>query len=154
MQKNKRTFTIHEATHTDGCQTKFKSKDYTGVYVSTSPSGAARKALTQLCRVKKIHGQCALYITIRETTQGSAKKLLSYKLNRVKLTKPLELKGRVINYTSTAKSVDSIPKCKSGSRKSSGPKRRSRAKHAKHNMSSTSSRAGKSKSKKSKSKKI
>ena len=123
MQKGKRTFTVHDARHVDGCQTKFKSKDYSGVYVSSSPAGAARKALTQLCRVKKVHGQCALFITVRETTQGSAKKQYSYKLNRVKLSEPLELKGRVINYTSKAKSVDSIPKCKVGSRKSSGRKR-------------------------------
>jgi hypothetical protein len=126
---HKRTFTIHDAMHSDGCQTKFSNKHYTGVYVSSSPSGAAKKALSQLCRVKNIHGQCTLYIVIRETTQGSAKKHFSYKLNRVKLSPPLLLKGREIHYTSKCKSVDSIPKCKVGSRKSSGRKRSSHKSH-------------------------
>lgn len=146
MPISKRTFTIHDAKHVDGCHTKFKNKDYSGVYVSSSPGGAAKKALTQLCRVKKIHGQCALFITVRETTQGSSKKQFTYKLNRVKLSKPLELKGRVIHYTSKAKSVSSVPKCSVGSRKSSGPKRRSM--HAKRRPSYASGRSrSKSKSK-------
>ena len=108
---NKRTFTIYDALHSDGCKTKFSNKDYTGVYNSSNPSGAAKKALSQLCRVKKIHGQCSLYIVMRETTQGSSKKLFTYKLNRVKLSPPIDLKGRLIHYTSKCKSVDSIPKC-------------------------------------------
>ena len=48
-----RRFTIHDARKVDGCPTKFKSKDYSGIYETNRPSAAAMKALTQLCRAKK-----------------------------------------------------------------------------------------------------
>ena len=142
---NKRTFTIHDALHSDGCQTKFSNKDYTGVYVSSNPSGAAKKALSQLCRVKKIHGQCTLYIVMRETTQGSSKKHFTYKLNRIKLAKPIDLKGRLIHYTNKSKSVDSIPKCKR-SRKSHGRKKSAKNIRRHRNMGSSSGSRSKSRS--------
>lgn len=119
---SKRTFTIHDARKTDGCPTKFKNKDYSGVYVSSNPAGAAKKALTQLCRVKNIKGQCSLFLTMRETTQGSKKKAKTYKVSREKLKNPIELKGRVIEYQNKSKSVKSVPKGK-GCSKSSGKKR-------------------------------
>jgi len=118
----KRTFTIHDARKTDGCPTKFKNKDYSGVYVSSNPAGAAKKALTQLGRIKNNKGQFSLYLTMRETTQGSKKKLMSYKVTREKLKEPLELKGRVIEFQNKSKSVKSIPKGV-GCAKSSGKKR-------------------------------
>jgi len=122
----KRTFTVHEARKSDGCPTKFKNKDYSGVYVSNGPAGAAKKALTQLARVKKSKGQFSLYLTMRETTQGSKKKQLSYKVTREKLKEPLELKGRLIEYQNKAKSVKSVPKGQSCA-KSSGKKRTRKA---------------------------
>jgi len=118
----KRTFTIHDARKADGCPTKFKNKDYSGVYVSSNPAGAAKKALTQLGRIKNTKGQFSLYLTMRETTQGSKKKLMSYKVTREKLKEPLELKGRVIEFQNKSKSVKSIPKGK-GCAKSSGNKK-------------------------------
>lgn len=118
----RRSFTIHDARKSDGCPTKFKNKDYSGVYVSSNPAGAAKKALTQLARVKNTKGQFALFLTMRETTQGSKKKLKSYKVTREKLKEPLELKGRVIEYQNKSKSVKSIPKGV-GCAKSSGKKR-------------------------------
>ncbi len=69
-----RRFTIYNAHHSDGCSTKFKNKNYSGVYVSSTPSGAAMKALTTLCQVKNIRGQCLLYITMRETTRSKKNK--------------------------------------------------------------------------------
>ena len=54
-KKEERTFTIHEAKHVDGCPTKFSRADYTGRYSGSSPSGAAAKALTQLCSVKELN---------------------------------------------------------------------------------------------------
>ena len=118
---DKRTFTIHDARHSDGCATKFANKDYTGVYVSRSHGAAASKAFTQLCGVKDIKGQCSLYISMRETTQGSAKKIFHYKVTRVKLAKPVELAGRKIEYMNKIKKAKSMPACKQ-SRKSSGRK--------------------------------
>ena len=108
VKGNKRTFTIHSAKHTDGCDTKFANKDYTGVYVSRSPAGAASKALTQLCGVKNVKGLCSLYVSMRETTQGSAKKVFNYKVSRVKLKEPVELAGRTIEYKNQVKSVKSL----------------------------------------------
>ena len=120
---DKRTFTVHDARHSDGCATKFANKDYTGVYVSRSHMAAASKAFTQLCGVKDIKGQCSLYISMRETTQGSPKKVLTYKATRVKLKEPVELQGRTIEFTNDVKSAKSMPSCKTSS-KSSGKKAR------------------------------
>ena len=68
-----RRFTVHDARKVDGCSTKFKSKDYSGVYETNRPSAAAMKALTQLCRAKKNKGQCTMFLTLREITQGNNK---------------------------------------------------------------------------------
>lgn len=94
----KRTFTINNAYHMDGCKTKFSHQDYTGRFVKHSAQRAAMSALTQLCHVKKIKGQCALYIEMRETTQGSKHKLYGYKCNRVKKDKPLIIEGQPPRY--------------------------------------------------------
>ena len=117
----KRSFTINNAYHVDGCKTKFSHKDYTGRFTKHSAQRAAMNALTELCHVKKIKGQCALYIEMRETTQGSKHKLYGYHCNRVKKDKPLVIPGRsTYNYDMVCKPVR-IPseKCKQ-SHKSSG----------------------------------
>tara|TARA_B100001057_G_scaffold484891_1_gene563701 strand:- start:1621 stop:2088 length:468 start_codon:yes stop_codon:yes gene_type:complete len=147
MKSGKRSFTIEMAAHKDGCPTKFSRKDYTGRYESSSHAGAAKKALTQLCRVKKVKGQCSLYITMRETTQGSAGKSLSYLVRRVKLKEPIELNGRTLEYTSVIKSVDEdkIPKCNK-SHKSSGrmSKKSSKKMHKKSSAKSSKKNTKKS----------
>ena len=72
-----------------------------GLYVSSSPSSAARKAVSKLCatdKKKKVEFQ------IREITQGSKKKTYGPYLGTIeKLAKPIELKGRVIKYKPVAK---------------------------------------------------
>lgn len=129
-----RRFTIHDARKANGCPTKFKSKDYSGIYESKTPSSAAMKALTQLCRAKKTKGQCTLFLTMREITQGKNKKangepkLYHYKVKREKLSKPLELKGRVVEYKNVCKSVKALPSKEKGCKKSSGKKRSSKKK--------------------------
>ena len=123
----KRTFTINNAYHVDGCKTKFSHKDYTGRFVKHSAQRAAMNALTELCHVKNIKGQCSLYIEMRETTQGSKHKLYEYHCKRVKKDKPLVIPGRsTYNYDMICKPVR-IPseKCKQ-SRKTSGRMRSSR----------------------------
>jgi hypothetical protein len=123
----KRSFTIHNAAHVDGCPTKFSHADYTGRYNSHTPARAALKALNNLCKVKRIHGRCTLYIEMRETTQGSSHKVFVYKGKRILLDKPIEIgkkgeKGyRRIEHRNVVQSVKEIPteKCKR-SRKSSG----------------------------------
>ena len=103
-----RTFTINNAYHVDGCPTKFSHNDYSGRYISKSASRAVSKALTHLCAVKRIHGQCTLYIELRETTQGSKHKLYAYHCKRILLQTPVTLNGRTFKYKSKIKSV-SIP---------------------------------------------
>ena len=116
-----RSFTVVNATKHDGCLTKFKE----GRYISSSPFGAAKKAFSELCRVKNIKGVCTFIITIQETTEGSNKKKFSYKLNRKKLSTPIiRLKGTnnefIIHYETTGKSVNSPGTCKKQRHKSSG----------------------------------
>jgi hypothetical protein len=143
----KRSFTINNAYHVDGCKTKFSHKDYTGRFIKISAQRAASSALTQLCHVKRIRGQCTLYIEMRETTQGSKHKLYGYHCKRIKYTEPVMRAGIAFNYYNKCKRVR-IPseKC-AKSHKSSG-----RMKYYKHKSSSKLSKSYKS-SKSSKSSK-
>jgi hypothetical protein len=67
-----------------------------GLYVSSTPSSAARKAVTKLCTANKSK---KVEFHIREITQGSKKKTYGpYSGYIEKLKEPIELKGRVIQY--------------------------------------------------------
>ena len=116
----KRSFTVVNAKHTDGCATKVPNNSR---LISSRPDGAAKKAFSELCNRKKIKGACSLYVTVRETTQGSNHKQYTYKTVRNKLSKPLNLKGRVVEYTITAHAANKSPHCPK-SRKSPGPMRK------------------------------
>ena len=72
-----------------------------GLYVSSTPSSAARKAVTKLCAANKSK---KVEFEIREITQGSKKKTYGpYEGHIEKLKEPIELKGRVIKYKPVAK---------------------------------------------------
>jgi len=72
-----------------------------GLYVSSTPSSAARKAVTKLCTANKSK---KVEFSIREITQGSKKKTYGpYEGHIEKLKEPIELKGRVIRYKPVAK---------------------------------------------------
>ena len=115
-----RSFTINNAYHVDGCKTKFSHGDFTGRYQEHRPANAASKALTNLCNLKGIHGQCTLYIEMRETTQGSKHKVYSYHVKRVKYDKPQDVKGAPREYYNVILSAKApTKKCKK-SHKSSG----------------------------------
>jgi len=120
-KKGFRSFVIVKAVKSDGCETKFNKNTR---LVGRTPSGNARKAFNGLCRVKKIRGQCTLFVQIRETTKGSAGKLYAYRCKRTLLAEPLVMKGKkndyTIEYTTVCKAAKSMPKCKKGSSKSSG----------------------------------
>jgi hypothetical protein len=76
------------------------SKEH-GLYVSSSPSSAARKAVSKLCATNK---KRKVRFHIREITQGSKKKTYGPYLGYIeKLAKPIELKGRVIRYKPVVK---------------------------------------------------
>lgn len=82
-----RSFTIAGAAKRAGVPTKGLG----GRFINKAPADAARKAFTELCRIKKIRGICTLFVTMRETTKGSSNKgkLYTYKLQRKKLAKPM-----------------------------------------------------------------
>ena len=108
-----RSFAIVGATRQGACKTKSRR----GRYIGRTPAGAVRKAFNQLCRVKRIRGICTLFITIQETTQGSAHKMFTYKLSRHKLKKPLIMmegtdKEFVIEYNVKVKSTSAPKDCK------------------------------------------
>jgi len=77
-----------------------RSKEH-GLYVSSSPSSAARKAVSKLCATDK---KRKVQFHIREITHKSEKKTYGPYLGYIeKLAKPIELKGRVIKYKPIAK---------------------------------------------------
>ena len=87
-----------------------------GLYVSSSPSSAARKAVSKLCATDK---KRKVQFSIREITQGSKKKTYGPYLGEIeKLAKPIELKGRVIKYKPVAKLIGK--KTKTGGAKKKG----------------------------------
>jgi len=87
-----------------------------GLYVSSSPSSAARKAVSKLCATDK---KRKVEFSIRETTQKSIKKTYGPYLGYIeKLAKPIELKGRVIKYKPVAKLLKK--KTKTGGAKKRG----------------------------------
>ena len=154
-ETGKRSFTINNAYHIDGCTTKFSRKDYEARLTGHSAQRAAMKALTGLCQVKKIKGQCALYIELRETTQGSKHKLYAYKCKRVKKDTPLVIGDRSYKYDMICTPVEVIPtkKC-SKSHKTSGSMRSQRsASKSKKSKLIKKSKSKKTKSKNTKSKK-
>ena len=72
-----------------------------GSYVSSSPSSAARKAVSKLCAEDK---KRKVIFSIRETTRDSNKKVYGPYIGYMqKLDKPVELNGRVIRYKPIAK---------------------------------------------------
>jgi len=78
-----------------------------GRYISATPSGAAKKMNTTICREKKIKGNCLLNITLRETTSGSRGKEYSYRTHRVRIPikdRPTDL-AFTPEFTTKAKSL-------------------------------------------------
>ena len=72
-----------------------------GIYVSSSPSSAAKKAVTKLCASNKSK---KIEFCIREITKCSKKKTYGPYVGHIeKLREPIELKGRVIRYKPVAK---------------------------------------------------
>ena len=153
----KRSFTINHAYHVDGCPTKFSHADYTGRYKAHTPQRAAEKALIHLCHVKRIRGQCTLYVEMRETTQGSEHKVFAYKVKRIRYATPKVVGDRTYYYSRHAVAVDRVPteKCPK-SHKSSGRmiSRHSKMLHSKKHSASRHTKKSSGKSKKSVTRKI
>tara|TARA_B110001450_G_C17293327_1_gene348371 strand:- start:91 stop:510 length:420 start_codon:yes stop_codon:yes gene_type:complete len=84
MLQKKRSFKIYAVSKHDNKKTKFRE----GRYIARDPATAAKKAFNQLCRLKRIKGQCVLQIAMQETTAGSNKKIYKYRARRYKLSTP------------------------------------------------------------------
>lgn len=83
-----------------------------GLYISSTPSSAARKAVSKLCAENK---KKKVEFSLRETTQGSNKKIYGPYLGYMqKLDKPIELEGRIIRYKPIAKLKKKSRKMKGG----------------------------------------
>ena len=79
-------YKVTHLSHVNGCKTKFDSG---GRYISSRPSEAAKKAVSQLCSRKRIHGQCALNVTlVRTDLPKDVRKEYTYVVHRKKLEKP------------------------------------------------------------------
>lgn len=96
---SKRSFTLVAVEDTHG-KAKGK-KNLGGRFLHDTPAGAARKAVSRICRESAIRGQCTLVVTIRETTQGSAHKEYRYKGKRVMKPITVERGGEEITYKYT-----------------------------------------------------
>ena len=100
MSSSKRHFTV-----------VMNSKEH-GLYISSTPSSAARKAVSKLCANNK---KKKVEFCIRETTQNSNKKVYGPYIGYMqKLEKPVELEGRVIRYKPIAKLKKKSRKMKGG----------------------------------------
>ena len=94
MSSSKRHFTavVNSKRHFTAV---VNSKEH-GLYISSSPSSAARKIVSKLCASSKSK---KVEFCVREITQGSKKKTYGPYLGEMKkLKKPIELKGRVIRH--------------------------------------------------------
>ena len=122
---NKDTYKVVGVQNVDGCPTKFRP----GRYHSTSPEGAAKKAFSRLCNLKKIKGKCTLLVTVKRTTQGGDKKEFTYKLHRSKLSKPIVMMKGTPNeykilYEVHAQSAKMLKNCVPGRERSRGVMKR------------------------------
>ena len=85
-----------------------------GLYVSSTPSSAARKAVTKLCAANKSK---KVEFHIREITQGSKKKTYGpYSGHIEKLKEPIKLKSYVIEHKPVAKLIGNSGAKKGGMR--------------------------------------
>jgi len=79
-----------------------------GRYAGKNPMQAAKKAFTRICRSTGEKGEAVYIFSIQEMTQGSAKKVFTYRGTRKKLEKPQEItKGDTsynVHYSSDVKS--------------------------------------------------
>lgn len=99
-----RSFTVVKVTDVHGAE---KGADNLGgCFRGKTPVSAAKKAMTQICRKSKVHGQCTLIVTVKETTRGSANKHYCYKVKRIKNETEVSHGGMEVvhKYTTTAQS--------------------------------------------------
>uniref|UniRef100_A0A6C0KFE7 Uncharacterized protein n=1 Tax=viral metagenome TaxID=1070528 RepID=A0A6C0KFE7_9ZZZZ len=149
---DKRTFTVLSVATGSG---KAQSPSNNGgKFVSRTPSGAARKATTKICRSKKAK-KCALVVTMKETTKGSKNNAYTYHVKRVKDPTTVIRNGVEVNYNYKTEIHAHKPGKKSAKKsrspKKSAKKSKSPKKSVKKSRSPKKSKSPKKSAKKSKS---
>ena len=89
----KRAFTISQVKQGNKIIKKFEG----GIFMGKTPSSAAKKALTSVCKQANKKAGCTYTITLREKTVN---KVFTYKCQRIKLKKPtmVMINGKKIEY--------------------------------------------------------
>lgn len=98
MNKSDRSFTV-DAFYHNGKHLRANG----GRYISSTPSGAARKAFSQYYRNHKKAGRFSLEVHISETTSGSAKKVFKYRVSKVNDKNEIMRDNTLITYKYTTK---------------------------------------------------
>jgi hypothetical protein len=93
MEQEDRSFTVVSIYRTGR-----KLKTTGGRYISTTPSGAAKKAFSQYYRNHKRSGRYSLDIHLRETTQGTPNKIFKYRVSKVQEPTTVVKDGQSIHY--------------------------------------------------------
>ncbi|NBP13187.1 hypothetical protein EBU95_02185 [bacterium] len=89
-----RSFTV-DAIYRSGSKSRISG----GRYISSTPSGAARKAFSQAYRrMNNTGGRFSLEIHIRETTRGTSDKIFKYRVSRVHDPVQVERGGVIVEY--------------------------------------------------------
>ncbi len=106
---DKRSFTVVSVSNKRGSKS---GSNTGGRFISSAPSGAARKAASQVCRESSIRGQCTLFVAVKETTQGSAGKVFHYKVKRVVVNHKVDHDGKIVKhkYATIAKKDKTVAK--------------------------------------------
>ena len=76
-QEKRKNYKVVSVLSKDGCNTKFNPDGRYSSDKSGTPLPAAKKAFSELCRVKNIRGQCTFFVTVEESYRGSNKKQFS-----------------------------------------------------------------------------
>jgi hypothetical protein len=92
----KRSFTVTEVSTIHG--TVKGEKNLGGHFVNSTPVEAAKKAASKICAMSKIHGRCALVITVRETTRDSKNKEYTYRVKRVKNVQKIQIDDKEVTF--------------------------------------------------------
>lgn len=93
MESNSRSFTV-VAFYKGGRKLKTNG----GRYISSTPSGAAKKAFSQYFRNHKTSARFSLDVYIRETTQNTNHKMYKYKISKINESNTIERNGQKIQY--------------------------------------------------------
>lgn len=72
------------------------SENLTGIFKSSTPVSAAKKAFSRICNQSKIKGVCSFTVTVKEVTRDSHGKEFTYKINRLKNPTTVEHGGTMI----------------------------------------------------------